>query len=227
MYNDIDLALLQFFNGSDSVLIDQLILTLTHGLTWVPLYVALFVMVLKNNESAMQIFIVAACCILGVGLTAGIDDLVVKPLVGRLRPTLDPQVSPLIDVACGHTESGFSFFSAHSANTFTVATYMMLLVRHHIFSVAITLWALLNCYTRLYLGVHYPSDVLCGIVFGLIMGALAYLVHLHFYKKHAPRFHYISSAYTRTGYAIGDIDMVVAVLTFTIIYALIWAVIIA
>ena len=219
MPNDLDLVLLQFFNGSHSAFIDQLILTLTNGLTWIPLYIALFVIVLKNNESMSQIFIIVGCCALGVLVSAGLDNLWVKPMVERPRPALDPYVKYAIDVVENHREKGFSFFSAHAANTFTLAVYMMLLVRNRTFTVAITAWSLLNCYTRLYLGVHYPSDILCGLLCGLIVGYIAYRVHLVLYYKITPHFQYISEAYTKTGYSIGDIDIVIATLVFTIIYA--------
>ena len=220
MFQEIDLALLHFFNGSQSAIYDQLILTLTNGLTWIPLYIALFVMVLKNNESMSQIIIIVGCCALGVIISASIDDLLVKPLVGRLRPTLDLSVKSTIDTAFGYRESSFSFFSAHAANTFTLALYMIFLVRNRAFTIAMAMWSLLNCYSRLYLGVHYPSDILCGLLFGAVVGSVAYWVHLRLYYKVTPHFRYVSEAYTKTGYSIGDIDMVIATLVLILIYAL-------
>lgn len=220
MFQEIDLALLHFFNGSQSAIFDQFILTLTNGLTWIPLYVALFVMVLKNNESMSQIFIIVGCCAMGVIFSAGVDDLLVKPLVGRPRPAQDLAIKYTIDTALGYRESGFSFFSAHAANTFTLAIYMIFLVRNRAFTIAMTLWSLLNCYTRLYLGVHYPSDILCGLLFGTAVGSVAYWIHLRLYYKVTPHFRYVSEAYTKTGYSIGDIDMVIATLVLTLIYAL-------
>ena len=220
MFQAIDLALLHFFNGSQSAIFDQFILTLTNGLTWIPLYIALFVMVLKNNESMSQIFIIVGCCAMGVIFSAGVDDLLVKPLVGRPRPAQDLAIKYTIDTALGYRESGFSFFSAHAANTFTLAIYMIFLVRNRAFTIAMVLWSLLNCYTRLYLGVHYPSDILCGLLFGTAVGSVAYWIHLRLYYKVTPHFRYVSEAYTKTGYSIGDIDMVIATLVLTLIYAL-------
>ena len=220
MFYELDLALLHFFNGSQSAIYDQFILTLTNGLTWIPLYIALFIMVLKNNESMSQIFIIVGCCALGVIFSAGLDDLVIKPLVARPRPTQDLLVKYTIDTALGYRESNFSFFSAHAANTFTVAIYMIFLVRDRAFTIAMALWSLFNCYTRLYLGVHYPSDILCGLLFGAIVGSVAYWLHLRLYYKVTPHFRYVSEAYTKTGYSIGDIDMVIATLVLTFIYAI-------
>ena len=220
MFYELDLALLHFFNGSQSAIYDQFILTLTNGLTWIPLYIALFIMVLKNNESMSQIFIIVGCCALGVIFSAGLDDLVIKPLVARPRPTQDLLVKYTIDTALGYRESNFSFFSAHAANTFTMAIYMIFLVRNRAFTIAMALWSLFNCYTRLYLGVHYPSDILCGLLFGAVVGSVAYWLHLRLYYKVTPHFRYVSEAYTKTGYSIGDIDMVIATLVLTLIYAL-------
>ncbi len=220
MFYELDLALLHFFNGSQSAIFDQFILTLTNGLTWIPLYIALFIMVLKNNESMSQIFIIVGCCALGVIFSAGLDDLVIKPLVARPRPTQDLLVKYTIDTALGYRESNFSFFSAHAANTFTVAIYMIFLVRNRAFTIAMALWSLFNCYTRLYLGVHYPSDILCGLLFGAVVGSVAYWLHLRLYYKVTPHFRYVSEAYTKTGYSIGDIDMVIATLVLTFIYAI-------
>lgn len=220
MFYELDLALLHFFNGSQSAIYDQFILTLTNGLTWIPLYIALFIMVLKNNESMSQIFIIVGCCALGVIFSAGLDDLVIKPLVARPRPTQDLLVKYTIDTALGYRESSFSFFSAHAANTFTVAIYMIFLVRNRAFTIAMALWSLFNCYTRLYLGVHYPSDILCGLLFGAVVGSVAYWLHLRLYYKVTPHFRYVSEAYTKTGYSIGDIDMVIATLVLTFIYAI-------
>jgi undecaprenyl-diphosphatase len=220
MFYELDLALLHFFNGSQSAIYDQFILTLTNGLTWIPLYIALFIMVLKNNESMSQIFIIVGCCALGVIFSAGLDDLLIKPLVARPRPTQDLVVKYTIDTALGYRESNFSFFSAHAANTFTVAIYMIFLVRNRAFTIAMALWSLFNCYTRLYLGVHYPSDILCGLLFGAVVGSVAYWLHLRLYYKVTPHFRYVSEAYTKTGYSIGDIDMVIATLVLTFIYAI-------
>lgn len=220
MFYELDLALLHFFNGSQSAIYDQFILTLTNGLTWIPLYIALFIMVLKNNESMSQIFIIVGCCALGVIFSAGLDDLLIKPLVARPRPTQDLLVKYTIDTALGYRESNFSFFSAHAANTFTVAIYMIFLVRNRAFTIAMVLWSLFNCYTRLYLGVHYPSDILCGLLFGAVVGSVAYWLHLRLYYKVTPHFRYVSEAYTKTGYSIGDIDMVIATLVLTFIYAI-------
>ena len=223
MFQEIDLALLHFFNGSQSAIYDQFILTLTNGLTWIPLYIALFVMVLKNNESMSQIFIIVGCCALGVILSASIDNMLVKPFVGRLRPTQDLLVKYTIDTAFGYRENNFSFFSAHAANTFTLALFMIFLVRNRAFTIAMAVWSLVICYTRLYLGVHYPGDITVGLLWGGFVGTLVWDLYTQIEKQNEHPANFISSQYTKTGYQHEHIHVAVSVLAFTLVYAIIKA----
>jgi undecaprenyl-diphosphatase len=192
----------------------------TSGLTWIPLYVVLFYLVLKNNETMAQIMLVIGCVALCILLTSGIDGGIVKPLVARCRPSNDPQWKYTFDVVQGYRAAGFSFFSAHAANTMGVAVFFCFLIRSRMLSVTLVLWALLNGWTRLYLGLHYPSDVLVGWAFGALAGFLVYLLYRRMYYKISPKLNYISSQYTKTGYDHSDIDVVMTVLAFTLVYTL-------
>lgn len=222
-----DLGILHFFNGSNSLFYDTLVQVLTSGFTWIPLYLALFYLVIKNNETMVQIGLAIGCAVLCVVLSGGIDDMIVKPLVARLRPTVDPHVKFTIDIVNGITEAKqFSFFSAHAANTFTIAAFFALLVRSRLLNAALFTWALLNGWTRLYLGVHYPSDVLIGILWGCVVAVLVYWFYFRTYRRISPALNYVSSQYTVTGYNQGDIDMVLTVLMFTYLYAVVRTVVI-
>ena len=222
-----DLGILHFFNGSNSLFYDTLVQVLTSGFTWIPLYLALFYLVIKNNETMVQIGLAIGCAVLCVVLSGGIDDMIVKPLVARLRPTVDPHVKFTIDIVNGITEAKqFSFFSAHAANTFTIAAFFALLVRSRLLNAALFTWALLNGWTRLYLGVHYPSDVLIGILWGCVVAVLVYWFYFRTYRRISPALNYVSSQYTVTGYNRGDIDMVLSVLMFTYLYAVVRTVVI-
>ena len=165
-----DKQLLLALNGSDSLFLDGLAMALTTASTWVPLYVALFYLVLKNNENVRQILLVVACAAACVLLAGTVDDTLVKPLVARWRPTHDPQIGILVDVVDGYRGGKYGFFSAHAANTFSVAVFFCLLVRSRALSVALVAWSLTNCWTRVYLGVHYPGDILCGLLWGGLVG---------------------------------------------------------
>ena len=107
---EIDRNLLVFFNGSDSLFLDNLVVTLTSGLTWIPLYLSLLYIVIKNNETMKQIMLVIGCVCLCMLISDGVVDFIVKPMVGRLRPTHDPAIKYSLDVVNNIRENQFSFF---------------------------------------------------------------------------------------------------------------------
>lgn len=212
----VDQQALMWFNGSESLFLDSLVPLLTSGITWLPLYIGLFYLVVKNNENMSQIGLVVGASMLCVMLAGGVDDVFVKPLVGRLRPCNDPMIKSQLTLVSGTLEQSFSFFSAHAANTMSLAMFFCLLVRDKLFGTFIIAWSLVNCWTRLYLGVHYPSDVMVGLVYGGLVGLGVYALFHKVYYKFNPNLNYISSQYTSTGYAKTDIDVVIAILVITI-----------
>ncbi len=219
----LDQELLTWFNGSDSLFLDNLVLSLTAGITWIPLYVSLFILVMKNNETMAQIALILCCSALCIVLADGVADGLVKPLVGRFRPCNDPVLKYTLDVASHYRVAGFSFFSAHAANTMSLAVFFAFLVRSRMLTLSLLLWSLANGWTRLYLGVHYPGDVVCGFLWGALSGGIAYWLFYKAYLKISPKLNYISSQYTRTGYSKDDIDLVMAVMVLTLSAATIWS----
>ena len=163
---ELDQNILSFFNGSSSLFVDNLALILTSGLTWIPLYLSLLYVVIKNNETMKQIMLIIGCVCLCILLSDGIADFIVKPLVARPRPSNDPLLKYTIDVVNGLRGTQYSFFSAHASNTFCIAVFFSLLIRKRNFVIAMVAWSLINCWTRMYLGLHYPSDIFVGLLWG-------------------------------------------------------------
>ena len=98
VWTDIDRYILGLLNGSDSIFLDGVVTTLTSGFSWIPLYVALFYIVIKNNDTMEQIGLTVGCALLCVLLADGLADGIVKPLVARPRPLNDPFIRHTIDV---------------------------------------------------------------------------------------------------------------------------------
>ncbi len=172
-----DKHLLLMLNGSDSVFIDSLMMTLTNAKTWIPMYIALFYIVLRNSLNAKEVLFVMAAAGLCVLFAGTVDDTLVKPLVARWRPTHDPEIGMLIDTVDGYRGGNYGFFSAHAANTFSIAMFFSLLLRNKIFTIAVVCWSLTNCWTRMYLGVHYPGDILVGLLWGGLVGFGVYQLY--------------------------------------------------
>lgn len=224
---DMDMQVLSLFNGSDNIMLDQMVQILTSGLTWIPLYVMLFFVVIRNNETMGQIALVVGSAIFCVLLADGLVDGIIKQLAERWRPSNDPTFKYMVQVVDDIRLKGYSFCSAHAANTMSLAVFFSLLVRSKLLTITLVTWSLINCWTRLYLGVHYPSDILCGMMIGIIVGILVYLLYYKIYRRISPKINYISNQYTSTGYDHDDIDKAMVILMLTLVYVVTRSVIMA
>lgn len=224
---DMDMQVLSLFNGSDNIMLDQMVQILTSGLTWIPLYVMLFFVVMRNNETMGQIALVVGSAIFCVLFADGLVDGIIKQLAERWRPSNDPTFKYMVQVVDDIRLKGYSFCSAHAANTMSLAVFFSLLIRSKMLTITLVIWSLINCWTRSYLGVHYPSDILCGMIIGIIVGILVYLLYYKIYLRISPKINYISNQYTSTGYDHDDIDKAMVILMLTLVYVVTRSVIMA
>lgn len=224
---DMDIQVLSIFNGSDNIMLDQMVQILTSGLTWIPLYVMLFFVVMRNNETMGQIALVVGSAIFCVLFADGLVDGIIKQLAERWRPSNDPTFKYMVQVVDDIRLKGYSFCSAHAANTMSLAVFFSLLIRSKLLTITLVIWSLINCWTRLYLGVHYPSDILCGMIIGIIVGILVYLLYYKIYLRISPKINYISNQYTSTGYDHDDIDKAMVILMLTLVYVVTRSVVMA
>lgn len=224
---DMDMQVLSLFNGSDNIMLDQMVQILTSGLTWIPLYVMLFFVVMRNNETMGQIALVVGSAIFCVLFADGLVDGIIKQLAERWRPSNDPTFKYMVQVVDDIRLKGYSFCSAHAANTMSLAVFFSLLIRSKMLTITLVIWSLINCWTRLYLGVHYPSDILCGMMIGIVVGILVYLLYYKLYLRISPKINYISNQYTSTGYDHDDIDKAMVILMLTLVYVVTRSVVMA
>jgi undecaprenyl-diphosphatase len=140
----------------------------TKALIWLPLYLFfLFLVIRKYKWNTLLIIFFAALMFL---VSDQLSNLV-KESVHRLRPSLQPGlVVHIIDAYKGGT---YGFYSAHASNSFSVAIFLILLLGRHLYIIfPAIIWSLFVSYTRIYLGVHYPGDILAGWITGAILGYL-------------------------------------------------------
>ena len=153
--------------------LDQFFVFVTRTTTWLPL-LALLVYVLFKNRPWREALLVLVCLGLVILVFDQFASSLCKPFFQRYRPSHEPALSGLVDLVEGHRGGLYGFISSHAANTFGVFAYLSLYFRRRFVSFALFFWACLSSYSRIYLGFHYPGDILVGALFGLLMGYLVY-----------------------------------------------------
>lgn len=174
--SQIDTQVFLFFNSFHTPALDQFMMLLSHRMVWVPMYVMIFAMVVHRYGLPAGIIVA-----LGVALTVTLADqtcaTLIRPFVQRLRPANpDNPISDLVHIVWGYRGGSYGFPSCHAANTFAVATYLSYVFRHRRLAVvSLFAWAAFNCYSRVYLGVHYPGDILWALL-SVCLWAILYTV---------------------------------------------------
>lgn len=220
MHNSVDTFFVHLLFGSNSAFLDHFALTVTNAWLWVPLYVAFFFLIIKNHASMQQILICAGCAVLGVLIATGLTSVVTKPLFARLRPCNDPEYKYLAYIAGNIHNRDFSFFSSHAATSMSLVAFFTFLVRSRLLSVSLCIWSLVVCWSRLYLGQHFFTDIVVGILWGNIAGIFAFLLYNKVCKRQIRRFN-VSEKFTTSGFNKMDVDTIVLVLTITFLYSII------
>ena len=213
------------FMGSDSAFLDYFALTVTDALVWIPMFLALAYMVIKNNDNMQQILVFFCCLAFMILLSAGVCNIIVKPLVERVRPCNTPEIKYLVQIAGDYHAKDFSFFSSHAANTMAVTAFMTMVVRSRRLFLTLFTWFLINIWSRLYLGQHFLTDITVGAMWGIVSAILAYYIYDKVYGRITEKKAFISEQYTVTGFAISDVNIVVTVFMLTVIAAMVFGIV--
>lgn len=171
-----------FLNGSDSSYLDSFMWLYSGKVVWLPLAVFIMTVLIykKNWREYLLIFLSIA---LVITLCDQFASNVCKPFFSRLRPTHHPDFMDQVKIVFDYRGGKYGFISSHAANAFGFATFMSLLFRYKFFTCSIFTWSILTAYTRIYLGVHFISDIICGMLTGLFLGYLVYIVYRYIRKK--------------------------------------------
>lgn len=170
-------------NDMHSAYMDTFMMLFSGRWVWVPMYAAVFAAVLWRYGWRRGLLLSLA-----VGLAVTIADqtcaTLLRPLAERLRPAnLDNPLSAVVHVVNGYRGGQYGFPSCHAANTFALAAAVAILLRRRGVSAFVYTWAVVTCYSRIYLGVHYPGDLLAGAIVGTSAALLCVLVVRHFTRN--------------------------------------------
>jgi undecaprenyl-diphosphatase len=182
----IDTEILLAINGWHAPWADTLMWIVSAKTTWIPLYVLLIGLLVWRYRQPASTPIrwlqkVPACVVMIVviGLAVGAADFIasgiLKDLIARPRPTRVPELEGVLHLVNGYRSGRYGFVSSHAANTMACALLFSLIWRKKITTVGMMLWVAANCYSRMYLGVHYPTDILGGLIVGSLVAVVAFL----------------------------------------------------
>ena len=164
---------LKINQGSRNIFFDIVMPFIREPKFWAPLYLFILLFVFLNFGKKAIWWVIAAAAT--VTLTDTISSKIIKPLIARPRPCMDPEFSMNVRLLANYCGSNGSFTSSHAANHFGLAMFFYMTMRH-IFPKGIYLfflWAAVICYAQVYAGVHYPTDVIGGAFLGIVAGGFA------------------------------------------------------
>ncbi|MBP5709310.1 MAG: phosphatase PAP2 family protein [Bacteroidales bacterium] len=181
MLEELDKKFFLLINSCHSPFWDNAMWFLSEKYVWIPLYIAIAIFL--GFKYKRKIWIVLLFFAFTILLSDQISVKCFKYVFCRLRPCHEPSLEGLVHIVRGHCGGMYGFVSSHAANCFNLVMLSSLFLKKRWYTLAITFWALIVCYSRIYLGVHYPGDIICGTALGLLIGFLVYKLYLYVDKR--------------------------------------------
>jgi undecaprenyl-diphosphatase len=178
----LDTQLFLFINGLHNSFFDVIMWAMSDKLIWLPLYANVVFILIRiwRKDAVWAILALIVCIVLCDQIASGI----LKTWVQRPRPTHATDLTGMIHTLHGYVGGKYGFVSSHASNSFGFALLTALIFRNKGYSITIILWASIIAYSRIYLGVHYPLDILGGALVGIGSAYFCYLL----LKKYRPSF---------------------------------------
>lgn len=185
--NELDTRLFLYLNGKHNAFFDPVMYWTSHKLFWIPFYALLVYIIIKEyKRNSLHIFVAIAILIT---LCDQISSHLIKQCVKRLRPSHDPALEGLVHLSAAGPGGKYGFVSSYAANAFGLAVFLILLLpkRYNVLKWVLLFWACLVSYSRIYVGVHYPADVVAAGVLGAMLAYLVFLVYRYVMQAYFQR----------------------------------------
>lgn len=180
----VDSRLFLWLNGLHTEWLDKVMVSLTEMWPWIPIYILLLFAVIKHyRKQSLWVILALALMIL---CSDQLSAHVCKPLFQRLRPCYNPEFEGLLHLPKGMAGGRYGFVSSHAANTFAVAAFLTGVLKKDVPWIGWVLyaWAFISSYSRIYIGYHYPGDIIAGAILGLLIGLIFWYLLKLFLKHH-------------------------------------------
>ena len=181
MLESLDKELFLFINGLHAPAFDILMWHISGKWIWIPLYGVILYFIIKKH-GLQSLFYITAIIISIVA--ADQISVLIKNSVERFRPTHNPDIESLVHFIRDYKGGSYGFVSSHAANTFALAVLTLKIFQQKWITISILCWAVLVSYSRIYLGVHYPGDILGGAILGGTIGYIMYRIAKIIEVKH-------------------------------------------
>lgn len=170
---EFDRYLFLLINGAHSPFLDELMYFVSKVWIWAPLYLTFIIYAVKRWKlESIWIIIAMVICVVATDQLTNLT----KDLFQRLRPSHEPSLAGLVHHVNGYVGGKFGFVSGHSSNSFGFAMLSSLIIRNRAYTISVFMWAALVAYSRMYLGVHYPFDIMGGMGLGILVAWLVFTV---------------------------------------------------
>ncbi len=179
---NIDTELFLFLNGLHATWLDPVMTFISGKITWLPFYLILLYLVIKNYKKQSILIIIGI--ILLIVCSDQISSSIFKPIFERPRPCHNEAIKDMVYLPNGHCGGAYGFISSHACNTFALAVFITNILKTHYSKIGYVMyvWAGLVAYSRIYMGVHYPGDVIVGAIVGMLVGLVIWKLYLRIEK---------------------------------------------
>lgn len=164
-------------NESISDFWDNAMWTYTGIVTWMPMVIIILYIAFHNKQLKEGLLVLGSIALVLL-LSSLVSGYIFKPLFQRYRPSHHSDYKDIVNIINDFRGGDYGFISGHATNSFAIAFFFSRLFRSRLLTISIMIWATLNSYSRIYLGVHFISDIVAGFIIGALIGLFVYEIYI-------------------------------------------------